>query len=124
MTEPTDFDPDDELLPGLGEPDRAAGLMGLVERAARRTIAGLEDRLDESHAVMCEALLTAARQLDRAATSSKAKDYGVANLLAQLRETYVVLRGDSPEGGEGSDPFDELAGDLRAAAKRAAAVAD
>lgn len=105
MTEPSDFAPDDAGLPGLDEPDR---LQGLNELAARTTIRALHRAhlVNEQHAVMLEALLTAARQLDRAATSSKSKDYGVANLLAQLRETYLVLVPDAPEEGGGRDPFD------------------
>jgi hypothetical protein len=111
MTEPADFDQLEHPLPGL-EPGRPGE--GRNEAAARRTIgafhaAGL---VDEQHAVMCEALLTCSRQLDRASSSAKAKDYGVAALIAQLRETYQVLAPEPVEGGERSawDEFlDELA---------------
>lgn len=112
MTEPNDFDQVDAQLPGLepGPPGQ-----GKNEEAARRTIKALKvsGLLAESHSVMCEALLTAARQLDRASSSARAKDYGVANLLAQLRETYLVLVSDvDKEGGERSawdDFLDDLA---------------
>jgi hypothetical protein len=106
MTEPHDFDQDEAQLPGIAEPDR---LQGDNEAAARRTIRALSSAqlVNEQHAVMCEALLTAARQLDRAASSSRSKDYGVANLLAQLRETYVVLVPDVVEGGD-RDPFEAV----------------
>lgn len=113
MTEPspTDFDPLDAALPGL-EPSPAGA--GTVERAARQTIAALNaDRLlDNRHAVMTEALVVTARQLDRAVNSSKAKDYGVAELVSQLRETYKVLVPDQVEGG-GGDAWSELVAEFQ-----------
>lgn len=104
-------------LPGLEAPTPGEGP---VTAAARRTIAALEaaSLLDEYHAVMCAALLTTAQQLDRAARSSRAKDYGVANLVAQLRETWSALAPETTEGG--NDAWDLLADDLR----RAAAIRD
>lgn len=130
MTEPTDFDQAEAQLPGVdlpgvGEPTERL-LQGLNEEAARRTIRALQSGglLFESHAVMCEALLTAARQLDRAATSQRAKDYGVANLLAQLRETYLVLVSDvDKEGGE-RDPYDQFLDELAEAERRGSTVRD
>lgn len=110
-------DDHDAPLPGLETPTPGEGP---VTAAARRTIAALESAalLDEFHAVMCAALLTTAQQLDRAATSTRAKDYGVANLVAQLRETWTALAPEAKEGG--NDAWDQLAEDLR----RAAAVRD
>jgi hypothetical protein len=110
MTQPRDYDQAEALLPGVGAPP---ALAGANERAAHRTIAALraDQLVGEQHAVMLEALLTAARQLDRASTSTKAKDYGVANLLAQLRETYLVLAPPTGEGGERS-AWDEFLDDL------------
>lgn len=102
----------DATLPGLGTPDH---LEGEVERSARTTLAAMAGQLDARHAVICQTMLTVARQLDRAANSRNAKDYGVANLVAQLRETYLVLVPDKPEGGEG-DAFDRLARELGRAA--------
>lgn len=115
MTEPDAVN--DLPLPGLESPMPGEGP---VTAAARRTIAALESAslLDEHHAVMCAALLTTAQQLDRAARSSRAKDYGVANLVAQLRETWTALAPITPEGR--NDAWDTLADDLR----RAAAVRD
>jgi hypothetical protein len=108
---------DETPLPGMeADPVRADGP---VTAAARRTIAALGPVLDESHAVMCAALVTTAQQLDRAAASSRAKDYGVANLVAQLRETWHALIPDAVDGG-GDDAWDDLAADLR----RAAALRD
>lgn len=112
MTEPNDFDPTETELPGVVPPPPAAGL---VEKAAHRTIAALTG-LTEQHAVMCQALLVNARQLDRATNSGRAKDYGVAELLSQLRETYKVLAPDTAEGGGERDGFDLLAADLRCSA--------
>jgi hypothetical protein len=109
VTNADDFDPMDAPLPGLGGNDSRTS--GEVERAASQTIADLAPQLEARHAVMCQALLTCARQLDRAATSSQAKDYGVANLVAQLRETYLVLV-DGKEGGAG-DVWSELLAEIR-----------
>jgi hypothetical protein len=110
VTEPHDYDQLEALLPGLEPPSAAAGRN---ERAAHRTIVALKTAglVDEQHAVMLEALLTAARQLDRASTSTRSKDYGVANLLAQLRETYQVLAPPPAEGGEQS-AWDQFLNDL------------
>lgn len=116
---------DDQPLPGL-EPDQPAD--GAVLKAARRTLRALEDadQLTEQHAVMAAALVTVARQLDRAANSGRAKEYAVANLVAQLRDTWTALVPETQEGG--SDAFDQLATDLRNAAaieaRRAAALRD
>lgn len=118
-------DHDDQPLPGL-EPDQPAD--GAVLKAARRTLRALEDadQLTEQHAVMAAALVTVARQLDRAANSGRAKEYAVANLVAQLRDTWTALVPETQEGG--SDAFDQLATDLRNAAaieaRRAAALRD
>lgn len=108
----TDFDPDDVALPGLDPPRPGAGAN---ELAARRTIAALavEGHVGETESVMCEGLLTAARQLDRAVANGRSKDYGVAELLSQLRELYKVLI--PPEVEEEVEPdewtafLDELA---------------
>jgi len=115
MSDPVKFDPEDGALFGL---DPTPTEPGAVEAAARRSLAALAGVLDDRHAVMAAGLVTAARQLDRAAASSKAKDYGVANLLAQLRETWAALM--PTEEGTSRDPWDELARELG----RAAAVRD
>jgi hypothetical protein len=112
VTEPRDYDQDDAVLPGL-EPPRSGA--GSNERAARRTLTALArlELVGEREAVIMEGLLTAARQIDRAAASGKAKEYGVAELLGQLRELYRVLVPETTDGGERSawDEFlDELAG--------------
>jgi hypothetical protein len=98
----TGFDGDDIALPGL-DPARAGA--GANELAARRTIAALaiDGHVGETESVMCEGLLTAARQLDRAAANGRSKDYGVAELLGQLRELYKVLIPPVVEE-EGSEP--------------------
>lgn len=105
---------DDTPLPGL-EDDRPGD--GTVTVAARRTLRALEaaGHLDDTHAVMAAALLTAATALDRAAHSGRAKEYAVANLTAQLRETWAALMPEAVEGG-GTDAWDQLAADLRGAA--------
>jgi hypothetical protein len=111
MTDPADFTTDDELLPGLSEPSRGEGE---VEAAARRTLAALEPTLDARHSLIAQTLLTIARQLDRATATGRSKDYGVANLVNELRATYVVLMPETDEGGNG-DAFDQLARELRCA---------
>ena len=99
MTEP---DP----LPGLDVPDRPAGD---VELAARRTIAALDEagQIAEVDAVVLQALVTLARQYDKAANSTKAKEYAVANLHAQLLATIERLNPNA-EGGDDDDPWTEL----------------
>lgn len=111
---------DDQLpaleLPGL-EADQAGD--GDVLKAARRSLRALEQAgvFTDAGAVMGAALVTTARQLDRAVSGGRAKDYGVAQLVAQLRETWSVLVPD--ETGNGSDGFDQLAAELREAAANA-----
>lgn len=109
-TDTTDYEQDEAALPGL-EPEAPGA--GANERAARRTIAALSaaDEVDEKHAVMCEALLTAARQLDRASNNLRSKDYGVAELIGQLREVYKVLAPEREEGGP-TDAFAEFLDEL------------
>lgn len=103
----TEFEPD-APLPGLEPTPPAAGE---VELAARRTLRALIDVLEEQHALPAQALVTVARQLDRAAGSTKAKDYAVANLVAQLRENYLLLVPEST-GGDG-DAWSELVAQFR-----------
>lgn len=103
----TDYEPD-APLPGL-EPSPPSA--GEVEVAARRTLRALADGLDEHQALPAQALVTVARQLDRAASSAKAKDYAVANLVAQLRENYLLLVPTS--GGDEQDAWSELVGQFR-----------
>lgn len=112
MTEPADFPAEELELPGLEQPRRPTGE---VEASARTTLAALAPDLDDRQAVMAQALVTIARQLDKAVGSRTAKDYGVANLVAQLRDTYLVLA-ETPEGGEDGDAFDRLARELGRAA--------
>lgn len=114
MSAPGDVD---EPLPGL-EPAQA-GTVGEVERAARRTIAALVGVLDDRHALTMQTVVTLARQLDRAAGSAKSKDYGVANLAAQLREFLALLLPEETTEGGAGDEWDELARELRAAARNA-----
>lgn len=119
-----DLERDDApTLPGL-EPARAG--IGEVERAARASIAALGDQVEPRKAVVVQTLVTVARQIDRAVNSAKAKDYAVANLVAQLRETFAVLE---PQTGGDLDAFDQLASELRDAAmaereRRSSAVRD
>jgi hypothetical protein len=117
VTEPTDFDQADATLPGL-DPAPRGNVSAGNEAAARRTLAALSrgGLYGEQQAVIGEALLTCARQLDRAASSPRAKDYGVAALLAQLDDLYERLTPDDMTGGGSGDAFDQLAADLRAAA--------
>lgn len=112
MTEPRDFDSFDEALPGL-EPARAG--IGSNERAARRTLAALAavQLVGATQAVVMEALITAARAIDRATTSGRAKEYGVAELLGQVRELYRVLVPEGSEGGDGNDDWSRLVEELR-----------
>jgi hypothetical protein len=112
-TTPDDFDPDDSALPIPGMEARVGE--GGNEKAARRTIAALvaDQEVGEKQSVMCEALLTAARQLDRASSNTRAKDYGVAELIGQLREVYKVLAPDREEGGE-PDAWTQFLDDLAA----------
>jgi hypothetical protein len=116
MTDAADFQADDTALPLPGLEIAPTHGAGEVEAAARRTLAALSEagHLDERHAVVMQALLTGARQLDRAAASGKAKDYGVANLLVQLRETFLVLMPE--DGGEPDDEWTKLVERLRGAA--------
>lgn len=103
-------------LPGLE--DQAGD--GAVLRAARQSLRALEQSglYTETGAVMGQALLTCARQLDRATAAGTSKDYGVAQLVAQLRETWSVL---VPIAGEerAGDGFALLAAELREAAANA-----
>lgn len=117
MSEPTDFDQVDATLPGL-EPESRGLVSPGNEAAARRTLAALSrgGLYGEQQAVIGEALLTCARQLDRAASSTRSKDYGVAALLAQLDDLYERLTPDDMTGGGSGDAFDQLAAELRAAA--------
>jgi hypothetical protein len=114
MTEPTDYDQvETELaLPGLAAEQPGTGNN---ERAARRTLAALVklSLVGEREAVMMEALMTTARQLDRASSSSRSKDYGVANLVRELRETYLALLPEQGEGGDGTDEWSLLVAELR-----------
>ena len=111
MTEPRDYDPDDAVLPGL-EPARSGA--GVNELAARRTLTALANvsLVGEREAVIMEALLTAARAIDRATSSGRAKEYGVAELLGQVRELYRVLVPEDTEGG-GDDEWSQLVAELR-----------
>jgi hypothetical protein len=77
---------------------------------------------------MGAAMVVAARSLDRAAApGGKTKEYAVANLTREIRETWTALQPETTEGGEGDD-FDALAAELResmaAESRRAAAVRD
>lgn len=117
----------DDVLPGL-EADAPAD--GSIVKAARRTLRALEQSgdLEDRHAVMAAALVVAARSLDRAAApGGKTKEYAVANLTREIRETWTALQPETTEGAEG-DEFDALAADLRDAMadeqRRAAAVRD
>lgn len=117
----------DDVLPGL-EPDAPAD--GSIVKAARRTLRALESAgdLEDRHAVMAAALVVAARSLDRAAApGGKTKEYAVANLTREIRETWTALQPETTEGGDGDD-FDILAGELRdamaAEQRRAAALRD
>lgn len=103
-------------LPGL-EQDQAGD--GAVLRAARQSLRALEAAgvFNEAGAVMGAALVTTARQLDRAVSGGRAKDYGVAQLVAQLRETWSVLVPEETAGA--GDGFDLLAAELREAAANA-----
>lgn len=102
----------DLVIPGL-EP--AAAGAGKVEMAARATLEALRPRLRPEHAIITATVLTLAAQLDRSHNSGRGKDYGVAQVAAQLRETWQQLPLDDTEGGAG-DAFDILAGELRCAA--------
>lgn len=118
---------DDSPLPGL-EPD--APVDGSIVRAARRTLRALEAAgdLEDRHAVMAAALVVAARSLDRAAApGGRTKEYAVANLTREIRETWTALQPETTEGPDGDD-FDLLASELREAmageSRRAASVRD
>jgi hypothetical protein len=112
VTDPRDYAPDDPILPGL-EPPRAGA--GANELAARRTLAALVEigTVGEREAVIMEALLTAARAIDRATASGRAKEYGVAELLAQVRELFRVLVPEDAEGGDTNDEWSQLVARLR-----------
>lgn len=117
----------DEPLPGL-EPDAPAD--GAIVKAARRTLRALEQSgdLEDRHAVMAAALVVAARSLDRAAApGGKTKEYAVANLTREIRETWTALQPETVEGDAG-DEFTDLANQLRDAMadeqRRSAAVRD
>ena len=99
---------EEQLLPGL-EPPAADRRPGEVEAAARRTLVALEgdDLIEERHAVLCQALVTLARQYDRAASSPHAKAYGIAQLHAQLLATMEQLL-PSQEGGDDDDAWSQL----------------
>jgi hypothetical protein len=77
---------------------------------------------------MAAALVVAARSLDRAAApGGKTKEYAVANLTREIRETWTALQPETTEGTDG-DQFDALAAELRDAmadeSRRAAALRD
>ncbi len=95
---------DAQPLPGLEPPAIPAGE---VEAAARRTIVALEaqDLIAERDAVLTQALVTLARQYDRAAAGA-AKSYAVANLHAQLLATIEQL--PRLEEGDDDDPWTKL----------------
>lgn len=101
----------EQLLPGLEEPDTPTGA---VELAARRTLAALdsEQLLKDRDALLCQALVTLAHQYDRAASSSRAKDYAIANLHAQLLATIAELPVPVTEGGDPDDPWKQLENEL------------
>lgn len=106
---------DEQVLPGLEEP---APTEGLVARAARRTLAALdaEDLLTERDAVLCQSLISLAIAYDRAATSSRAKEYAIANLHAQLLSTIEQLPKPAEETAD--DPWTELERDLAKQARQ------
>lgn len=106
---------EEQLLPGLEEPEQPTGL---VEQAARRTLAALQedDLLTEAHALICQSLVTLARTYDRIAADPRAKAYAQANLHAQLLATIEALPG--LEGGEEDDAWTKLEKELRGATVR------
>lgn len=94
---------DEQLLPGLNEPERPPAD---IELAARRTIKALADSelLEERDAVLCQSLVTLARQYDQAAApGGRSKAYAIAQLHAQLLATIEQL----PMPAEGGDDDDE-----------------
>lgn len=120
MRDPNEAFEDDSALPGLDtDAPVPAGGVGLNERAAERTIAALAkaEMLDDTQAVLAQALRSAARQLDRAMSSTRSKDYGVSALVAQVRETHAALIPEQAEGGV-VDAFDQLARQIHEAHAR------
>lgn len=113
---------DEQLLPGLEDPERPAAA---IELAARRTIKALDaaDLLEERDAVLCESLVTLARQYDQAAApGGRSKAYAIAQLHAQLLATIEQLpRPD--DGGDDDDEWTKLEKQIEAE-RRAAAVRD
>lgn len=98
---------DEQLLPGLGEPERPAAD---IELAARRTIVALDEQglLDERDALLCQSLITLARQYDLAAApGGRSKAYAIAQLHAQLLATIEQLPMPA-DGGDDDDPWTEL----------------
>ena len=119
-TPPAFEDPD--ALPGLAAEPMPRGGGGPNEQAAEQTLAALSkaEMLDDTQAVLAQALRSAARQLDRAMNGPHPKDYGVANLVAQLRETHAALVPAPVEGGV-TDAFDALARQIHEAHARSPA---
>ncbi len=115
MTDPSDFDQREAVLPGL-EPARPHS--PAIVLATRRTIAQLVDDglADESHAMLLQLLLDLADVVDTGRRQGKAS--AVAMAAAQMLAAYAVLvpPTDDPGGGDTGDAFDELAGDLRCGA--------
>lgn len=100
---------EEQLLPGLEEPDRPPGP---IELAARRTIVALnsESLIEERDALLCQSLISLAKAYDAAAASAHAKAYAIANLHAQLLATIDAL--PIPEGGDPNDPWANLEREL------------
>ena len=112
---------EEQLLPGL-EPPADDQRPGEVEAAARRTLVALEadDLIEERHAVLCQGLVTLARQYDKAASSPHAKAYGIAQLHAQLLATMQQLL-PTQEGGDDDDPWTQLEREIAEQARDTAA---
>lgn len=104
-------------LPGLDEP--AGPGLGLLEVAARRTLAGLEadGLLLERHALLAEGILSLARVMTVA--EKKGAATAAAHAFNGILAAFAVL---VPEGEGGvTDDYDLLANELRDAARRGVA---
>jgi hypothetical protein len=112
MTEPSDFEADEQLLPGLEPPARGESPLQL---ATRRTIAGLNRAglLDERHAMVTQLLLDLAEVHDVGRRHGKASAAAMA--AAQMLAGYQLLMPEAPSGGDDNDEWTRLANELRQA---------
>jgi len=118
MNDAAGFEPTDPVLPGLDAPPPTASAL---ELSTRRTIAALEalGLVDERHSMLLQLMLDLAQVVDAGRRHAKASAAAMA--AAQLLAAYTLLMPETEGGGGDGDAFDQLASDLRDAARSAGA---